>query len=496
MIARVAGGLGRWGRLDRMWVLAALLIGAETSLIHLLSAVLGGSPDAAPLGWPLLWAVGLAAFLLPRLLERAPSLAYVAALGGAVLAALLLSIKVSAFPDRSLWDAGWIWDAARAFAFVPSGARHSVYFLVVVLLAVWAWEGRRETPRLDTAGKLFRLGPIPVTVLLLGGLARWGALGPELGVLVRSLVTFFLLCLLALAYSQWVETTLHSSNRAGATAGWASASLLPLLLVIGGTVLASALLFGRSVSFLEVLGTVLGYAVLIAALVVRAVGLIVAYLLLPAVFVVDWIRERLEGLRGEGGPRRSRPDSGGGGLLDRLRRGEWDAPPLLSWVLLALGVALALYLITRYRPRRRRPDARSVVRESIWEPPDVLGGLDALLKRLRGRFAREHDPLRALLADPRWKHTARVRLAYRDVQRLYERAGSGRPPSDTAHEHARTQDSRPLDELTDLYEQARYGTLPASESLADRAERVRTDVEADVGRGAGGGSSGGGGEGW
>ncbi|MEJ7653744.1 MAG: hypothetical protein WKH64_10625 [Chloroflexia bacterium] len=57
-----------WSGMTPTLLVAALLTGAETALLYLLTAELVGSLELAPLPWPALWLVGMFAFVLPRAL--------------------------------------------------------------------------------------------------------------------------------------------------------------------------------------------------------------------------------------------------------------------------------------------------------------------------------------------------------------------------------------------------------------------------------------------
>lgn len=455
-------------------LVAVLLTGAETALLHLLVAEIAGSWGKAPLGWAALWAVGLLAYFLPRALEGLPSRAYALLLASVITATSLLAAYAAGYRGRAFWDPSWAVDAARALMFIDNAATRSIPLLAAALGALWWRQTHRETPGSEAAGAVFRLGPVPVAFLMLGALAAWGV-GRELETATLRVAAFFLLALLALACTRWLETPQRGPGGRSTLPSWLGASTLPLLAAMLLTAGLSALLLGTAGPLLDLAATAL---VSVAVLLVVAVSTVLVWvawalsrllLLVLSIFNVHPQFGRLPGTpaEAEGEDRVER-------VTGTIQASEW-----LLWVLLALAVLLVLYALTRYRPRREDMSGEAATRESIWERPHLGRGLRNLLRRMRPR---DDDPLRALLRDPRWRHTAEVRRAYRDVQRLYARAGKGRDRSQTAREHASAQGAERLDELAAVYQRARYSTRPAPPEEAERARRLRAASRAELDR--------------
>lgn len=469
--------------MERYWrgagntvVVALLLTGAETSLLYLLTAELTGAFSRAPLPWPYLWAAGLVAFLLPRALHGAPSWLYVPSIVFAVAASTALCAYLSGYSDQRFWSPGWLQDAAGSLAAQPNHALHSVPLLALTLLALWWRQLSRETPGSDAAGTLFRLGPIPVAALALTGLLGWGTGGPEAGLLTQYIAAFFVLCLLALAYTRWMETPERGAGRLASLAVWMSSSLLPVLIALGVTTVVTALVFGTVAPALTAAGRA-GLTVIVWVLVAvtAALGVIVFVI----IWGLRWLYHALFG--GVAAPYRPPQAAEADRRLREALANGLHLPPAVFWTLLLVAALLALYLLTRYRPRRESLAGTPVTRESVWVRPDLRAGLGSLYRRIQKRLpTHEQDPLQAMLADPEWRHTAEVRRAYRDVEGLYGRAGRRRLPHQTVREHSQTEPSDALSELASMYETARYSARPARAEEARRAISLQTAVRQEL----------------
>lgn len=461
---------GRW--IADTAVVVALLTGAETVLIYLLTAELTGAFDRAPLSWVHLWIVGLLAFFLPRTLHGSRGPIYPLGIAAAVIAVSLFSIWVACYPSWPLWGAAWVEDAIRALSGEPNAASRNIPTLVVTIFGLWWRQNARETPGSDAAGSVFRWGPVPVAVLCLLGIQVWGARSAEMRSVTGYVAAFFLLCLLALAYARWNETPTRSAGRVTSLLTWMSASMLPVLLALAVTSALSALLFGKVAPVLALLGR--GVLTLLVGALVIAVT-VAGLLAWAVVLLIRWVFSLFSGTMLPPSPAPGTDESRR--QLQELVQRYMEVPPVVLWTGLGLATLLAVYALTRLRPRRESTAGAAVIRESVWEAPDPRAALRSLVKTFTRRLpTRAQDPLAALLADPTWKHTGEVRHAYRDVQASYARAGRGRVGSQTPREHAKAHGAPELAELAAIYGQVRYSTRPASESLARRAKELRDSL--------------------
>ncbi len=466
---------GYWRGIGGTAVTITLLTGSETSLLYCLMALLAGGFSQAPLAWGWLWLLGLVAFFLPRVMSDLSQRPYAAAVAASACLSTLVAVHHAGYPMEPFWSTGWVEDAVRSASGLSSRSSVSILLVILAGIAVWWRQVARETPGSDAVGTTFRLGPVPVTALMVLGVASWGTDGPDIARLAWQVAYFFGLCLLALAHVRWSETPRRDSRAISSLARWLSTSMGPLLLSLAAAFVISSLLFGRIAPVLTVLlrgaGTLVSWILLAFAWALGLLAWLVANLL--------WLIYQALRLNEAGNRPESAPDQTER-ILEVLRSQQGTPRPYF-WVLLLLVVAVSLWAIARYRPRRESTAGSPISRESVWERPDLTAGLSAVLSRLqRSLPAFNPDPLRVLLADPVWRHTGEVRKAYRDTARLYDHAGIGRPSAHTAKEHAEANASAALRELTALYEQARYSTRPVSADAAQRADALRHAIAQEL----------------
>ena len=464
-----------WRGFGNTAAVVILLTGAETSLLHLLTALLAGSPQMAPLGWIWLWLLGLVAFLLPRALSGTHPTVYVLTIATAILVTCALAAHATSFSSVSPLDPTWIRAAWQAL--VPDGgaALGGTSLAIVAVLVLWWRQIGRETPGTDAAGAVFRWGPLLVAVLTLAGLAQWQGMVGGVSLLTTRIAMFFLLTLLALGYTQWIETPLRAgSGRLGSVVGWLTTSALPLLLAAVVAVALSALLFGTVAPMARVLADVVAAIVFLG---IVAVTTALRALTLPLAWIIAALLSLLPDMPFRRPPPPN-PDQNADALRDAIQRRILDVPDWVVWSVSLGALLLVLYVLTRYRPRRESLAGVPVARESVWEPPDLRRGLRDLLRRP----VREHDPLDEMLRDPTWQYTAQVRRAYRDAAALLEEHGRGREAAQTAQEHAHSQRLSAYRELTAVYARARYSTVPAPPDLARRAMDLRNVLVAELQR--------------
>ena len=162
----------------------------------------------------------------------------------------------------------------------------------------------------------------------------------------------------------------------------------------------------------------------------------------------------------------------------RRRAGEAVAAgdPLLLRLIGLTVVLLGVFWLGRkifQSLDRRRRLLGGGERESLFNWRAALASLADLLPT---RPPAEPDPLLALAADPAYRHTVRVRRAYRRALAQAATAGTARLPAQTANDvlpalQAALPTARdPLAQLTDLYSATRYTATPATPAAAEAAE--------------------------
>lgn len=458
-------------------MVAVLVTGAETSLLYLLTAVLVRSPTQAPAPWMWLWAAGLVAYFLPRRVGGVGSPLNRGVIATAILLTTLFSVYRFCFPEQPLWSAGWIAGTARDLTGGESAAARSVPILVLALIGLWWRQLARLTPGSDTVEALFRSGSLPVAALAVAGAAQWRTNDAWMRLLTWQIVAFFGLSLLALAYTGYRSQPSEDAGRRTLFVRWVGASFTPVLLALLVASIVSAVLFDSATPVVQALVT--GVFSILGVLVI-VVGSLAGRVMTAVLSLVALILSALKlAERPSRLPPPVRPERKSGPPPAVVHRVHVD--DLINWLLLAIAVLVVVYLFNRYRPRRESESLRDVGHESAWKRPDLKSGLSSLYGRVRGRLSHwGDDPLRAMLADPTWRYTAEIRRAYGHVQRLYTRAGHGRYQSQTAWEHAQTQTSEALLQLTAIYQEARYSTRPAPRALAARARDLEATIRAEL----------------
>jgi len=155
----------------------------------------------------------------------------------------------------------------------------------------------------------------------------------------------------------------------------------------------------------------------------------------------------------------------------------------VSAILITLIVLLGRFALRR---RQRLGPAADEERSSVRSGSELLAALGNRLKRALGFLRPAADPLADLRADRRWAHTVAVREAYTALLRLGAERGIRRTPGRTTREHAahltaalpRNDVLTPaVVRLTGLYDAARYGASPATETEAAAAQDAWRAIE-------------------
>jgi uncharacterized membrane protein len=154
------------------------------------------------------------------------------------------------------------------------------------------------------------------------------------------------------------------------------------------------------------------------------------------------------------------------------KTGEKKVEPTFEWpVLVVAGVLLALAAIPLWRERKRWKERR--ISKLEWEPElatELSGEIELALDDLRA----ERDIRRAIIA------------AYARMERVLERSGLRRRPSETPFEYLRRVlgdlrvPAEAAQSLTSLFEEAKFSRHELREDARERAigalERVRDDL--------------------
>lgn len=432
-------------------------LAAEAFMLAVVSALARGvfSPDVpAPAGAASFFTVVFAAFLLPRVLGRAANPRRAAFIDAAIGAAVIyLLVRADVVGDLRLWDVSWLRDFyTDTEATLRNGAPA---VLSALLLAMgWARGAARAEQDLDLE-LLPRTMAAPFAVVIAA--AVLGAAGPEAGAVGRLAAGFFAAAVLALAASQLALSgeTLGTMRSGGV--------VLTLLGATAGLAFAGLLLFG-------LLGDRLGPVV--GPPVGRAIELVLTILLTPIAWALTEVFERL--FRGID------PFQG---LADLAREPSRDAAASESspsaterlglFGLRTLGLVLFFALIAGVLVAWARVRKRYARLREGAALGGRAGGLGQDVRALLGALVPRKSRPRAGASSP----AARL---YFGVLEDAGRRGLERPDSVTPHEFApllhQTYATSVTDEITQVFEEARYGGREPDQARVSALERAWEDV--------------------
>jgi hypothetical protein len=153
----------------------------------------------------------------------------------------------------------------------------------------------------------------------------------------------------------------------------------------------------------------------------------------------------------------------------------------LKWLAVAAIIALVIFFlaraIRRYRDRRAREDIEEI-RESLFSWRALRDDLKELFKSMGQRFRRKPAAAPAFHFDEDAVGRLDIREIFRHLQWEAGRSGIPRRPHETALEYSKrieniVPDSTvPLDDLTDVYENVRYGETSPPETKIDSANSL------------------------
>ena len=449
-------------------------------LVYILClAVVEATPAALPLvligatgAWGMLIVVVLAAALadwlaggwLPVERQRPALLA-----AGLLVAAW--SIKVAVGAGAGLLSG---WGAALGALFSLAGPNSTRAYLTL-LIALYVF--RRGTQLLDHDSISLRrlFARASVLLLLILGIAGVSSARPadmQLTLTTMMLLTFFAVGLLAIALAAASEEHDTRLSRLGWRGLLTLAGAIALVLVLG---LLFAAVFGQDAA-----RAVRG--------IIQVLVFLIALVLLPFLLLLEGLLRWIASLINLGGLEQ---------MLARLQQQQRQQQTMAAeplnifppWVAVALQIFLALlpvliivalYLLIRRRARRE-PN-RDEERESIWSWSGLRADLRDLLAGLRR--SRAEEGLRGALARLRGDDPiSRIRRSYIRLLLAGEAREHPRAAPQTPREYAPEAGAmlpgaaRPIAELTEVYERARYHSASATPADADTAERAWGTIE-------------------
>lgn len=483
---RRAGPGARFPALPRFdWSLEALvllLVGAEAAVVSLLLTGLFvglGLGDRAILpAW--IFLVLLLGTNIQRAIEayRFFSPQYEALSVGAVLALLLLTIRLFVFVERPLSDRAWLTEGARALAY-PSDRLSLPMWIAILFVAYAWWRGRsRDDPSIDAAYRTLRVGT-PVAIIGILATMSTAALDGD-PALRRSLyggtVVFLFLTLTAIALGR-----LRIEQARGAltlTPRWLLTFLGPVAaLVLIGSLIAG--LFTRR--FLETILWLLTPVFWLADLLL----LILVYIATGVAYVIFAIISFFLNLLGPVDPVSRPPQRLPGTPTVDPTAGITPVqyPDSFRYLAVLLVLAALVFVLTRFlwRRRPRRAPIAGEERESVFSWDLLAAGAAGLFAGFVGRLRRPADPLADLRGDPRWQHTVTVRELYGRLLKRGAEADRPRAVAQTPDEYVTvvgaTSPMPAVERLTNRYDAARYSEQPATADDAAAAQAAWAEID-------------------
>jgi len=359
---------------------------------------------------------------------------------------------------------------------------------IPVIVYLW-WRGimlGQSTSYFKDIYRSFIIGMVALVILIIfwqisAVSSDVGGLSSEIGI---DIIAFFFFGLLSIAICHLYNMrSAMPREEASLTSVW---RWVPVMLgVIGGMVIVGFIVASAiSPEFIEAIGN--GTRVALGGL-----GQLMAWIVTPLIYVGQGLVIAFKWFVGLFSSDQSAEMELGDVVPPEFREErEFEFPPIvaevLKWVVLGIVIALVVFVlykaVSRYRLRRAK--------ESIDEVHESLGGwkafkddLGLFFKSLGDKFRRKpkEPPPPVFDADP--EGPLDIREIFRHIQWEAARSGVPRRRYETAAEFSKSiehvvPDSRlPLSDLTQMYENVRYGEEIAPKDKLDKANGLWQTVK-------------------
>ena len=402
---------------------------------------------------------------------------------GSGFATMLLVLGVEYADGYTFLSGAWFGHIFRVLGntFNSTG---TIAMAIPAIIYLW-WRGimlGQSTSYFRNIYRSFLLGMGALILLIIfwkiSGVEGGGSgLNSEIGL---DIIAFFFFGLLAIAVSHLysMRSTMPKED-AGLTSVW---RWMPVMLgVIGGMiVIGFGVAFAISPDFIETIGN--GVKTILAFL-----GTVLGYIITPIIYIVQGFVIALKwfmGLFASDQP--VQPEEPGSPFPQDLQpENTVDMPPIVTeiikWVVVGAIIAAVIFFLARAVARYRERYAR----ENMDEVRESLGGwrafkddLALLFKSLGNRFKRKSPAPSPFIYNDEDMGRLDIREIFRHLQWEAGRSGVPRRRHETAAEYARhiehvMPESRlPLNDLTKMYENVRYGEEIAPIDKLDRANSL------------------------
>jgi len=399
--------------------------------------------------------------------------------GGLVTILLVLGVEYGA--GYGFLSGGWFVHVGQVLG-TTFTSPHTIVVALPVLLYLW-WRGiilGQTTSYFRDIYRSFLLGMVALIVLIIlwqisAGSENFEPPGPGIGL---NVIAFFFFGLMAIAVSHLYamrssmpkeEASLASVRR------W-----LPMMLgVVGGMAVVS---FVVASAFSEEFFASIGRGV---GVFFDFLGKIFNYILIPLNYIFEgifWVLQFILNLIRSDQP--FQPEGAGNMTITGLPAvtpGELPVAAVLAikWVVIALIAAVVIFIlaraISRFRARRAQEEIEEI-HESLWSWRGLKDDLKLLFGMMGKKFQRKQAPAAPkIYVDDVESRRLDVREIYRHLLREAARSGVARRRHETASEYAGRleqavpEGSEPVDSITDLYIDVRYGETSPPEEQVDKA---------------------------
>jgi hypothetical protein len=363
----------------------------------------------------------------------------------------------------------------------------TIVIAIPALLYFW-WRGinlGQATSYFRDIYRTFILGMVVLIILIIvwqisAASERFTGPGADIGWYIMAFF-FFGLISIAVCHLYLMRSSMPREE-ARLTSVWRS---LPIML--GVIVVVVLVGFGMASVFSPELFESIGHAFRTLG---HWLGTAIGYILWPIIFVFEWLVRIfvwfINLLRGQ--PTEQEGQPGMPGMPEFPEQVSKELPlwatEAIKWVVVALVVALVLFILYKAlsRIRGRRPrDEIEEIHESLWSWKGLRDDLKGLFKNL---FKKREAAPAAYRFDEDVKGEMDIREIYRHLQWEGKRSGIPRRRHETASEYAghlerSVPDSTvPVDDITRMYENVRYGERDAPGEQVHQANNLWQTLKA------------------
>ena len=402
---------------------------------------------------------------------------------GGGLVTMLLVLGVEYADGYGFLSGGWFAHIGQVLGATFNHAS-TIVVALPAMLYLW-WRGiilGQSTSYFKDIYRSFLLGMVALIVLIIlwqisSASGTFQKPGPGIGL---NVIAFFFFGLMAIAICHlYLMRSTMPREEAALTSVW---RWLPIMLgVIGGMVLVG---FGIACIFSAEFFESVGHG---AGVVFDFLGKIFNYILIPFNYLFEgifWLlRFLLNLIRGN---QPAQPGGTGNMTLPEFPEvtpKEWSpvVTETIKWLVIAIIVAVVIFIlakaVSRFRARRAREEIEEI-HESLLSWSGLRDDLRLFLNMMGQRFKRKPAAPPGYHFDENATGRLDIREIFRHLQWEAGRSGISRRRHETASEYtSRLQrmvpdSSEPLNRLTDLYADVRYGEISVPEEQVDNANSL------------------------